>query len=109
MGLDKPDLEAVIHAGMPHSLEEYVQQVGRAGRDGRSATCITFLDDSDYTWMRTKAHEKTVRRATVERFLHCVFGRPEEQEDEPPAAAAAAGKSAKRCKAQPKAVISQHK
>jgi ATP-dependent DNA helicase Q4 len=109
MGLDKPDLEAVIHAGMPHSLEEYVQQVGRAGRDGRSAACITFLDDSDYTWMRTKAHEKTVRRATVERFLRCVFGRPEEQEDTPPAAAAAAGKSAKRCKAQPKAVISQHK
>lgn len=107
MGLDKPDLGAVIHAGLPHSLEEYVQQVGRAGRDGRSATCIAYLDDSDYAWMRTIAHQKTVRRPTVERFLRCVFGRPEEPEEEPPAAAA--GKPVKRRKPQLKAIMSQHK
>lgn len=108
MGLDKPDLEAVIHANMPRSLEEYVQQVGRGGRDGRVATCISFVDDSDYTRIRTLCHSKIAKRSSVERFLRCVFGRPEEDEDGAEAAAEAA-QPGKRRKAKPKVVMSQHK
>eukprot|EP00775_Hariotina_reticulata_P004471 gene4471-4725_t len=75
MGIDKPDLEAVLHTALPHSLEEYVQQVGRAGRDGRSARCLLFLDDADYLRLRALSHANSAPRTNLETFLCKVFGR----------------------------------
>lgn len=44
MGLNKPDIRAVIHYNMPGTFEGYVQEVGRAGRDGLIAHCHLFLN-----------------------------------------------------------------
>lgn len=44
MGINKSDIRAIIHYNMPKNFESYVQEVGRAGRDGKLAHCHLFLD-----------------------------------------------------------------
>ncbi len=47
LGIDKPDIRYIIHYQAPASLEQYVQEAGRAGRDGRRASCILLFDPTD--------------------------------------------------------------
>jgi ATP-dependent DNA helicase RecQ len=47
MGIDKPDVQAVIHADVPDSPEAYFQEAGRAGRDGRKAYAFLLFAPSD--------------------------------------------------------------
>ncbi len=42
MGIDKPDIRLVAHLDMPSSIEDYYQQIGRAGRDGEPSECLMF-------------------------------------------------------------------
>ena len=47
MGIDRPDVDAVVHYAIPGSLEAYYQEIGRAGRDGRTATATLLWDYAD--------------------------------------------------------------
>ncbi len=44
MGIDVPDIELVVHFNAPISMTDYIQQIGRAGRDGRKAHCVLLYD-----------------------------------------------------------------
>ncbi|WP_418375744.1 RecQ family ATP-dependent DNA helicase [Agathobaculum sp.] len=46
MGIDVPDIELVVHFNAPISMTDYIQQIGRAGRDGRKAHCVLFYDQN---------------------------------------------------------------
>jgi ATP-dependent DNA helicase RecQ len=47
MGIDRPDVDAVVHYAIPGSVEAYYQEIGRAGRDGRPATATLLWDVED--------------------------------------------------------------
>ena len=47
MGIDRPDVDAVVHYAIPGSVEAYYQEIGRAGRDGRPATATLLWDYAD--------------------------------------------------------------
>lgn len=48
MGINKPDVRTVIHYGCPQNIDSYYQEIGRAGRDGKDASCLMFYKQKDF-------------------------------------------------------------
>jgi ATP-dependent DNA helicase RecQ len=67
MGIDKPDVRFVAHAGLPKSIEAYYQETGRAGRDGDPAVAHLFWGAEDFARARQRIGEVEEHRQPGER------------------------------------------
>ena len=67
MGIDKPDVRFVAHAGIPKSIEAYYQETGRAGRDGDPATAVMLWGAGDFAQARQRLSETPEERRGGER------------------------------------------
>ncbi|MBP51913.1 MAG: hypothetical protein CMI27_02085 [Opitutae bacterium] len=71
MGIDKPNIRNVIHMSLSPSLEEYMQESGRAGRDGKESRCIALFTDQDFDdlffhLIRAKINHAEIRKVFQE-------------------------------------------
>ena len=75
MGINKKDIRSVIHYNMPRDFESYVQEVGRAGRDGMFAHCHLFLDPNgkDVNELKRHINSNTIERHALRKLLERVF------------------------------------
>ncbi len=67
MGIDKPDVRFVAHAGIPKSIEGYYQETGRAGRDGDPAAALMLWAAEDFARARHRLAEVEEHRQPGER------------------------------------------
>lgn len=67
MGIDKPDVRFVAHAGMPKSIEAYYQETGRAGRDGDASVALLLWGADDFARARQRLSEVELHRLESER------------------------------------------
>ena len=69
MGVDKEDVRLVVHVDIPGSLENYVQEAGRAGRDRAPARCVLLYDEQDVEDQFRLAARGELSRADIVEIL----------------------------------------
>ena len=73
MGIDKPDIRAVIHYHLPKCLEGYSQETGRAGRDGLPARCELLACRDDTLTLENFVHGSTPSPQALRNLLHRIL------------------------------------
>jgi ATP-dependent DNA helicase RecQ len=72
MGIDKPDVRLVVHADIPGSLENYLQEAGRAGRDRHQARCVLLYTADDVERQHGMSAASRLSRRDIQSVLRAL-------------------------------------
>ena len=72
MGIDKQNVRLVVHADVPGSIENYLQEAGRAGRDGKPAHCVLLFAKGDLETQFDLASESRLTRRDISQILGAI-------------------------------------
>jgi ATP-dependent DNA helicase RecQ len=72
MGIDKPDVRTVIHADVPDCLENYYQEAGRAGRDGKISYAVLLFDERDLHELEELASLRFPSLDDIKNIYQCI-------------------------------------
>ncbi len=75
MGVDKADIRYVYHYNLPKSLENYAQEIGRAGRDGKPSRCQMLVCPDDLNVLENFVYGDTPDRAALQQLIQDLFTR----------------------------------
>ncbi len=70
MGIDKHDLRRVIHYDLPKSIENYSQEIGRSGRDGKPSFCEVLANRGNLTILENFIYGDTPEQSAIHKLLH---------------------------------------
>jgi ATP-dependent DNA helicase Q4 len=75
MGINMSNIRAIIHYNMPKSIENYVQEIGRAGRDGQESRCHLFLETQreDINEIKRYVHMNGYDQLAIKKLVLKVF------------------------------------
>lgn len=72
MGIDKPDVRLVVHADIPGSLENYLQEAGRAGRDRQAARCVLLYGADDVERQHNMSSSSRLKQHEIQSVLRAL-------------------------------------
>ena len=72
MGVDKPDVRLVVHYDLPPGIEDYYQEAGRAGRDGKEAYCMIVVKPSSVHQLKTRVEAAFPTMEEIKKVYRCL-------------------------------------
>jgi ATP-dependent DNA helicase RecQ len=72
MGIDKPDVRMVLHAGVPQSMEAYFQEAGRAGRDGKKSHAVVLYHHGDIEDLSQRVEQRYPEPDTIRKVYRSI-------------------------------------
>lgn len=78
MGIDKADIRAIYHYNLPKSLENYMQEIGRAGRDGKPSRCTLLASLDDLTVLENFSYGDTPDEEALAGLTHWLLKQAEQ-------------------------------
>ncbi|TEW56014.1 ATP-dependent DNA helicase RecQ [Psychromonas sp. RZ22] len=70
MGIDKSDIRFVVHYDLPKSIENYAQEIGRAGRDGKASDCLVLANKNNLNVLENFVYADTPESTAIDYIIN---------------------------------------